>query len=103
LVGLHKAKELALYGDWIDASEAHRLGLVNRVFPAGELADAARDWAERLAAQQPTAVTLIKQSLNRSFERSMAEALEEESVAQAQCSAAPEFRAALETYRRPGD
>jgi 2-(1,2-epoxy-1,2-dihydrophenyl)acetyl-CoA isomerase len=49
LVGTAKALELLFTGDLIDAGEALRLGLVNRVVPAGELADATRELAERLA------------------------------------------------------
>ncbi len=49
LVGPAKALELLFTGDLIDAAEALRLGLVNRVVPAGELPDATRELAERLA------------------------------------------------------
>jgi 2-(1,2-epoxy-1,2-dihydrophenyl)acetyl-CoA isomerase len=49
LVGTAKALELLFTGDLIDAGEALRLGLVNRVVPADELADATRELADRLA------------------------------------------------------
>jgi enoyl-CoA hydratase/carnithine racemase len=100
LVGMHKAKEIALFGDWIDADEALRLGIVNRIFPAGELVAGAREWADRLAAQLPGALALIKRSLNRSYQLTMVEALEEEAHAQVTATSAPESRAALEAFRR---
>lgn len=101
LIGLHKAKELAFFGDWVDAHEAVRLGLANRAFTAAEFPAAVRTWAERLAAQPPIAVSLIKQSLNRSLQLSMADALEQEAMAQAVCSASPEFARALAAFARP--
>lgn len=99
LVGPAKAKELAFYGDWIDATEAHRLGLVNHVFPAGELAAGAQEWAARLASRPTLAVQLIKQSLNRSWQLSLADAIDEEAMAQALCSSSPEFLEALAAFR----
>ena len=53
LVGAAKALELLFLGDLVDAGEALRLGLVNRVVGADELADATSELAERLA-QGPT-------------------------------------------------
>ncbi len=50
LVGLHKAKELVLLADIIDAKEAQEIGIVNRVVPAGELDAFVAEWARRLAA-----------------------------------------------------
>lgn len=82
LIGLHKAKELAFLADIIDAAEAERLGLVNRVVPHGELADTVAELAARLAALPPVQVSVTKRLLNQSFSVSMAEALEFEDVAQ---------------------
>ncbi len=99
-VGAQKANELALLGEWVDAEEAARIGLVNRVVELDELDAAARSWAGQLAARSPLSVTTIKRSLRRAVDQSMAEALEAEAVDQAACSASPEFRSALEA-RRP--
>jgi enoyl-CoA hydratase/carnithine racemase len=60
------ALELALTGDPIDAATAHRLGLVNRVVPAGTALDAAVVLAERIAANAPLAVRASKYLLRRS-------------------------------------
>jgi enoyl-CoA hydratase len=56
LVGKGRALELLLTGEMIDAAEAHRIGLVNRVVPAAELLDAARTMLAGILAQGPLAV-----------------------------------------------
>jgi len=83
LIGLHRAKELALLGDIVDATEAERLGLVNRVVAPDELDALVDDWAARLAAGPPIALTQTKRMLNRSFETSFEAQLDAESTAQA--------------------
>ncbi|MGH9246728.1 MAG: enoyl-CoA hydratase/isomerase family protein [Acidimicrobiales bacterium] len=82
LIGLHRAKELALFGDVIDAREAERLGLVNRVVPTAEFDKLVGDWAARLAAGPPLALSMTKRLLNQSFEMSFEETLEAEAMAQ---------------------
>jgi 2-(1,2-epoxy-1,2-dihydrophenyl)acetyl-CoA isomerase len=83
LVGLHKAKELVFLADIIDAAEAERIGIVNHVVAAEDLAKVAREYATRLAALPPIQLALSKRLLNQSFSVSMAEALEFEDTAQA--------------------
>jgi 2-(1,2-epoxy-1,2-dihydrophenyl)acetyl-CoA isomerase len=82
LVGLHRAKELAFFADVLSAKEAADIGLVNRVVPAGELDDAVDDWARRLAAGPPMALSMTKTMLNNSFSTSMAQAVEDEARCQ---------------------
>jgi len=81
-VGLHRAKELALLADIIDATEADRIGLVNRVVPDGELDAFVDDWARRLAAGPPIALAQTKRLLNASATSSLEEALDGEGFAQ---------------------
>lgn len=81
-VGLHRAKELALFADIIDAPEADRIGLINRVVPDGELDDFVTDWASRLAAQAPIAIAQSKKLLNAASTSSLADALDAEGAAQ---------------------
>ena len=66
LVGLGRAKELLLTGRLIDAHEAERIGLVNRVVPDDEVLDAARALAQEIARQGGLAVRLSKLALNAS-------------------------------------
>jgi 2-(1,2-epoxy-1,2-dihydrophenyl)acetyl-CoA isomerase len=82
LVGLHKAKELALFADILSAAEAHDIGLVNRVVPRGDIDDFVDDWARRLASGPPLALSSTKRLLNASFTMTMEEAVEAEALAQ---------------------
>jgi len=82
LVGLHKAKELALLADIISAAEAEKLGIVNRVVPAAELDAFVDDWAARLAAGPPLALSMTKKLLNEGAGMSLDQALEAEGMAQ---------------------
>jgi 2-(1,2-epoxy-1,2-dihydrophenyl)acetyl-CoA isomerase len=82
-VGLQKAKELAFFADIIDAAEAERIGLVNRVVPVAELDDFVADWAARLAAGPPLALSSTKALLDDWTSMSLAEAIEREGAAQA--------------------
>ena len=82
LIGLHRAKELAFFGDIISAKEALELGLVNRVVPAADLDRFVDEWATRLASGPPLALSLTKTLLNKSLETSMDQALEDEARSQ---------------------
>jgi 2-(1,2-epoxy-1,2-dihydrophenyl)acetyl-CoA isomerase len=82
LIGLHRAKELVFLAEIIDAAEADRIGLVNRVVPHDELTSAVTELAQRLAALPPVQLSVSKRLLNQSLSVSMADALEFEDVAQ---------------------
>ncbi len=81
-IGMHRAKELALFADIIDAAEAERIGLVNRVVADDELDAFVDDWARRLVAAPPIAIAQTKRLLNNSLHVTMEEALEDEGAAQ---------------------
>ncbi|HET9480613.1 MAG TPA: enoyl-CoA hydratase-related protein [Candidatus Polarisedimenticolia bacterium] len=68
LVGTGRALELILSGDMIDAREAHRIGLVNRVVPAGEAVAAAETLARTIIARGPVAVRLAIEAVNEGLE-----------------------------------
>jgi enoyl-CoA hydratase/carnithine racemase len=77
-VGPVKAKELLLLGEAIDAQEAMRLGLVNRVVPPSELTGATMEWARRLAGQPRVPAALAKAALNDGIDAAFATSLEVE-------------------------
>jgi enoyl-CoA hydratase len=71
IVGVREAKELVFTGeDRIPATEAHRIGLVNRVVPRDELDDATLALAEEIAKNEPFVVRTMKASINRVWQLS---------------------------------
>jgi 2-(1,2-epoxy-1,2-dihydrophenyl)acetyl-CoA isomerase len=82
IVGLKKAKELALFGDKIPARDAERLGLVNCAVPAAELEAQVKEWATRLATGPTNALSLTKAMLNDAYALSFEQAIEEEARSQ---------------------
>ncbi len=64
-LGIRKAKEFLLTGETIDAQEAWRLGLVNRVVPRAELAERARELADRIALVPAVTAQTVKDTLNQ--------------------------------------
>jgi 2-(1,2-epoxy-1,2-dihydrophenyl)acetyl-CoA isomerase len=82
LIGMHRAKELALLADIIDVEQAAAMGLVNRVVPADELDAFVDDWAGRLADGPPIALAMTKRLLNNSFNVTLEEALDDEGLSQ---------------------
>jgi len=71
-----KASELLLLGERIDAHEAERLGIVNRVVAADDFDAAVADWAAKLAAKSPVLMRLGKDAMFRSQDMPLADALE---------------------------
>ena len=67
-LGIRKAKEFLWTGEQIDATEAWRLGMVNRVVPADQLMARTRELAERIALVPPVTAQVVKDSINHSAE-----------------------------------
>ncbi len=76
IVGTSKALELLLTGDFIDAEEAHRIGLVNRLADPQELASVTRALAAQLAAAPPVTVRMIKRATYQSADTDLRTALD---------------------------
>lgn len=95
---LHKAKELAFLGETISAEQADGLGLLNRLCRPEEVDAVVKDLAERLAGMPPRSLRMIKENLNRAYERSLAENLEAESIAQTMAFASEDTREAVTAW-----
>ncbi len=96
IVGSGKATELVYFGDTIDAQEAHRIGLANRVVPGDKLLEEAYALARRLKDGPCYALGVTKELLNSEANVDLETALEMEAVAQARCMETPDF---MEGYR----
>jgi 2-(1,2-epoxy-1,2-dihydrophenyl)acetyl-CoA isomerase len=83
LIGMARAKEVALFGDMWSAEEALAIGLVNLVLPVAEIDAFVEDWARRLADGPPLAVSMTKSLLHASANASMEQAVEDEARCQA--------------------
>jgi len=78
LVGAAKARELYFLSDIISGAQAAELGLVNHAWPAAELPDRAREFAQRLATSATAAIGYMKRNLNAAGEASLAQVLDME-------------------------
>jgi len=75
-IGRLKAKEIIFFGEWIDAKEAERIGLANKVVPSADLMDYARTWAKKLISLSGPAIGAIKLSVNIGAEMDIDKGLE---------------------------
>jgi enoyl-CoA hydratase/carnithine racemase len=88
VVGLGRAKELIMTARLIDAAEAERIGLVNRVVAPDELEMATQALVEELLANSPVAVGRVKRVMDASARPALAQTLEMEIAVQEYCVAA---------------
>lgn len=98
IVGLAKASELLMTGEFISAQEAHRIGLYNRVVPDGEALEAAIELADKLALGPSFALEITKDALNREASMDFVSALEAEAQIQAALMVHPDFREAYDAF-----
>jgi enoyl-CoA hydratase len=70
VMGLRRAKEFLFTGERMDAHEAYRIGMINRVVAPANLRSAVLEFAERMAAAPPFAIAMTKRSLNRTADLS---------------------------------
>jgi enoyl-CoA hydratase/carnithine racemase len=78
-IGLAKAAEMLFFGEPIDAEEAFRIGLINKVVPKDDLMPTATEWAERLCQLPPLAVRGAKEAMLTGLGMSLEQGLKLES------------------------
>jgi len=103
LVGMGKACELVFTSRIIDADEAEKIGLVNRVVDDKELKTATHELAQKLVEAPPLAIQWAKQALYQSLDSSFAAQLRFETIGQTACFATEDFIEAVKSFleKRP--
>ncbi len=98
IVGLGRAMEILMTGDFVDADTAQKIGLYNRVVAKGQVRDEARQWAERLARGPSFGLEVTKQMLYREAAMDVESALAAEVEIQAACMEDPNFRESYDAF-----
>lgn len=98
LVGLARARELAMLGEEIDGKTAADMGLIFRAVPESELNREVEDLAGKLAQKPPLAMRLIKEGLEKSVERSLEEVLDWEAAHQSIALQTPEHKEIVKLF-----
>ncbi len=98
VVGLGRAMEMSMLGDAVDAEEAHRIGLVNKVVAEDTLSEEVRNLAGRLATMPTVALGRIKHALYASFETDLETVLEGEAEGQTFCGYTQDHREGVTAF-----
>ncbi|MEM9379392.1 MAG: enoyl-CoA hydratase family protein [Planctomycetota bacterium] len=98
IVGLGQASELLMAGDFISAERAAEIGLYNRVVDDDELHVAAEAMAAKLARGPGMGIAITKRMLNAEAHMSLAEAMQVEGWAQAECMKHPDYRESYDAF-----
>jgi 2-(1,2-epoxy-1,2-dihydrophenyl)acetyl-CoA isomerase len=98
LVGIHRAKELALLADMIPAADAERVGIVNRVVPAAELDGEVDALVARLLTMAPVALSQTKHLLDQAMSTTFEDAVEAEAMAQVVNLGTPDAKEAVRAF-----
>jgi len=100
VVGLTKATELLMLGDFISAQEAAEVGLYNEVVEPERLMERAQEVAQKLAKGPAFGLAMTKELLNRAMSFDLETALEAEAQAQAICMQHPDFRESYDAWKQ---
>lgn len=87
LVGATKAKELVMLGEPINAEEAYRIGLVNKIVAVDTLLEEAKTWAKKLASKAPFTLQMAKAAIDTGLDQSLEAGMQIEHLAFAACFA----------------
>lgn len=98
IVGLGRAMEMLMTGDFVAADEAHRIGLYNRVVAKSDLPDIAREWAEQLARGPSFGLEVTKKLVLREASMDLESAMQAEVEIQAGCMEDPNFRESYDAF-----
>jgi enoyl-CoA hydratase/carnithine racemase len=99
LVGLGRAAEMLMTGDFVDAKRAYEIGLYQRLVPDGRALAEATVLAEKLARGPAAALAVTKTALDSEFTLDLEGALRHEAGVQAELMEHPNFREAYEAFR----
>lgn len=102
-IGLRRAKQMAFFGDQIDAATALEWGLVNEVVAPDELPGLAADWGQRLATGPTIAISLIKKLLDGANEASFDSTIEDEARAQHIAFTTKDMREGMKSFLEKRD
>jgi 2-(1,2-epoxy-1,2-dihydrophenyl)acetyl-CoA isomerase len=98
LIGYGRAMQLLLLAEPVDAEEALRIGMINRVVGEGEAVAAATEWAQRMATGPTSAYARIKETMLASATQGLDEALAVEAGAQAEAARTADHREAISAF-----
>jgi len=98
LIGMGRARELIFLGDSIEADEAERVGLVNRVVPADKLEDTVKEIVAKILNYSPTAVRMQKKVINEWFPSNLETAIEYSINVFSQCFTTDEPKEAMTAF-----
>ena len=101
--GAPKAKELMFLGDMLDAAEAHRLGLINRVVPHDQFEEEVRQWAARIAAGPLTSFRYMKANINLATHTDFRTLLDREAETHMRCGQTNDHKEGVRAFleKRP--
>lgn len=100
LVGMGRATDMMMSGRFVKGEEAERIGLVNQLLPADQLAQATQKLASQLASRSSIAMGWTKRAIRRSLDLNMNGEFDYEVLAQVQCLQTSEHKEALRLYQQ---